>query len=134
MMQMTMMTPPSFNNELHYLNKEDRLLRWILVKHRDVKFGRDFLNEDDGDTRMLRSSMYDVDSEEDEEDSDDHEEELALINSYAGSYKILKKGNHLLEFFVVCFCVMHLYHTNVALDICKVEGTLTPFGVSTRYI
>ncbi|KAF5788192.1 putative ribosomal protein S6 [Helianthus annuus] len=75
MMQMTMMTPPSFNNELHYLNKEDRLLRWILVKHRDVKFGRDFLNEDDGDTRMLRSSMYDVDSEEDEEDSDDHEEE-----------------------------------------------------------
>ncbi|CAH9086012.1 unnamed protein product [Cuscuta europaea] len=34
MMQMTMMTPPNFNNELHYLNKEDRLLRWLLVKNR----------------------------------------------------------------------------------------------------
>ncbi|CAI9260138.1 unnamed protein product [Lactuca saligna] len=39
LMQMTMMTPPSFNSELHYLNKEDRLLRWLLVKHRDIKFG-----------------------------------------------------------------------------------------------
>ncbi|KAL0358325.1 UNVERIFIED_CONTAM: hypothetical protein Sangu_0681900 [Sesamum angustifolium] len=31
LMQMTMMTPPSFNSELYYLNKEDRLLRWLLV-------------------------------------------------------------------------------------------------------
>ncbi|GFP88359.1 protein scai [Phtheirospermum japonicum] len=46
-MQMTMMTPPSFNTELHYLNKEDRLLRWLLVKHRDVKFGVNVLGEDD---------------------------------------------------------------------------------------
>lgn len=76
LMQMTMMTPPNFNSELHYLNKEDRLLRWLLVKHRDVKFGGDFLNEDDGssDLRMIRSSIYDVDSEEDEDDDDDDEE------------------------------------------------------------
>ncbi|GJU42419.1 hypothetical protein Tco_1269393 [Tanacetum coccineum] len=73
LMQMTMMTPPNFNSELHYLNKEDRLLRWLLVKHRDVKFGGDFLNEDDGssDLRMIRSSIYDVDSEEDEDDDDE---------------------------------------------------------------
>ncbi|KAJ9557797.1 hypothetical protein OSB04_012411 [Centaurea solstitialis] len=75
MMQMTMMTPPSFNSELHYLNKEDRLLRWLLVKHRDIKFGGDFLTEDDGrsDLRMMRSSIYDVDSDDDEDD--DHEDD-----------------------------------------------------------
>ncbi|KAI7728542.1 hypothetical protein M8C21_001060 [Ambrosia artemisiifolia] len=75
LMQMTMMTPPSFNSELHYLNKEDRLLRWILVKHRDFKFGRDLLNEDDSDMRLIGSSLYDVDSDKDEEDSDEQEEE-----------------------------------------------------------
>ncbi|KAL4589869.1 hypothetical protein LXL04_002780 [Taraxacum kok-saghyz] len=76
MMQMTMMTPPSFNSELHYLNKEDRLLRWLLVKHRDVKFGVDSFHEDDGtsDLKMMRSSIYDVDSEEEDEDDDDVEE------------------------------------------------------------
>lgn len=74
-MQMTMMTPPSFNSELHYLNKEDRLLRWLLVKHRDIKFGGEFLSEDDGrsDLRMMRSSIYDINSED--EDDDDEEEE-----------------------------------------------------------
>ncbi|KAI3814661.1 hypothetical protein L1987_14304 [Smallanthus sonchifolius] len=72
LMQMTMMTPPSFNNELHYLNKEDRLLRWILVKHRDLKSGGELFNEDD-DFSMIRSSMYDVDSEEDEDDDEEEE-------------------------------------------------------------
>lgn len=73
MMQMTMMTPPSFNGELHYLNKEDRLLRWLLVKHRDIKFGREFLIEDDGrsDLRMMRSSIYDVNSEDDDDDEEE---------------------------------------------------------------
>ncbi|KAH6819467.1 hypothetical protein C2S51_003070 [Perilla frutescens var. frutescens] len=37
LMQMTMMTPPSINSELSYLNKEDRLLRWLLIKHRGTK-------------------------------------------------------------------------------------------------
>ncbi|KAJ7979651.1 Ribosomal protein S6 [Quillaja saponaria] len=36
LMQMTMMAAPNINKELHYLNKEDRLLRWLLVKHRNV--------------------------------------------------------------------------------------------------
>nr|XP_043623397.1 uncharacterized protein LOC122595144 [Erigeron canadensis] len=77
LMQMTMMTPPNFNKELHYLNKEDRLLRWILVKHRDVKFGGgESQDEDDGNNglRMIRSSYYDVDSEESEDKDDDQEE------------------------------------------------------------
>lgn len=76
-MQMTMMTPPSFNSELHYLNKEDRLLRWLLVKHRDIKFGGDSFHEDDGasDLKMMRNSIYDVDSEEEDEDDDDDVEE-----------------------------------------------------------
>ncbi|XP_047332960.1 uncharacterized protein LOC124936501 [Impatiens glandulifera] len=73
LMQMTMMTPPSFNKELHYLNKEDRLLRWLLVKHRDVKFGLDYLveDEDQGELSRLRSSHED---DMDDEDEDDHEE------------------------------------------------------------
>ncbi|KAL7602459.1 uncharacterized protein LOC111886610 [Lactuca sativa] len=77
LMQMTMMTPPSFNSELHYLNKEDRLLRWLLVKHRDIKFGGEFFNEDDGrsDLKMMRSSIYDVGSEEEDDDDDDDVEE-----------------------------------------------------------
>ncbi|OMO57302.1 Ribosomal protein S6 [Corchorus olitorius] len=48
LMQMTMMATPNINKELHYLNKEDRLLRWLLVKHRDTKYGMDFISEDDG--------------------------------------------------------------------------------------
>ncbi|XP_075089911.1 uncharacterized protein LOC107784980 [Nicotiana tabacum] len=67
--QTTMMTPPSFNKELHYLNKEDRLLRWLLVKHRDIKFGLDFLGEDDAKTELsrFRRNIY----ESEEEDGDD---------------------------------------------------------------
>ncbi|KAL8207755.1 hypothetical protein R6Q57_007167 [Mikania cordata] len=77
LMQMTMMTPPSFNSELHYLNKEDRLLRWILVKHRDVKFGGELFEEDDGfgDLRKIGGSIFDVDSEDEDNDDDDDDEE-----------------------------------------------------------
>ncbi|XP_052200128.1 uncharacterized protein LOC127806708 [Diospyros lotus] len=80
LMQMTMMTPPSFNNELHYLNKEDRLLRWLLVKHRNIKYGLDFLNEDDekGDLMKFNSSFYediDADEDEDEDDEDDNNDD-----------------------------------------------------------
>ncbi|XP_055811362.1 uncharacterized protein LOC129881060 [Solanum dulcamara] len=78
LIQMTVMTPPSLNNELHYLNKEDRLLRWLLVKHRDIKFGFDFLGEDDDGTSELskiRSNVYEDEEEEDDDDDDEDYEE-----------------------------------------------------------
>ncbi|KAK6155054.1 hypothetical protein DH2020_009302 [Rehmannia glutinosa] len=75
LMQMTMMTPPSFNSELSYLNKEDRLLRWLLVKHRDVKFGMEFFGKDDAENelRSFRSNLFDDDSIEEDEDDDEYE-------------------------------------------------------------
>ncbi|XP_027070021.1 serine/threonine-protein phosphatase 4 regulatory subunit 2 [Coffea eugenioides] len=75
LMQMTMMTPPSFNEELHYLNKEDRLLRWLLVKHRDMKYGLDFLGEGDpkADLRRYGSSL--LDNEDDKDDSEDEDDD-----------------------------------------------------------
>ncbi|XP_016481543.1 small ribosomal subunit protein bS6m isoform X1 [Nicotiana tabacum] len=74
LMQMTLMTPPSFNKELHYLNKEDRLLRWLLVKHRDIKFGLDFLGEDDAKTELSKfgSNIYESEEEEEEDDDDEY--------------------------------------------------------------
>ncbi|KAF5749554.1 hypothetical protein HS088_TW04G01523 [Tripterygium wilfordii] len=76
LMQMTMMATPNLNKELHYLNKEDRLLRWLLVKHRDVKFGLEFLSKEDAKNELNqfpRSSMFD-DEDVDEDDSDDDDE------------------------------------------------------------
>lgn len=72
-MQMTMMTPPSFNNELHYLNKEDRLLRWLLVKHREIKYGLDFLSEETDFRRFGDSLFNDEDNDEDDSEDDDYE-------------------------------------------------------------
>lgn len=80
-MQMTMMATPNINKELHYLNKEDRLLRWLLVKHRDTQFGLDFLGADDVKKELSmfpRSSIYDdedVDEDDDEEEDEDEDEE-----------------------------------------------------------
>lgn len=73
LMQMMMMTPPSFNSELYYLNKEDRLLRWLLVKHRDMKFGMEFFGEDDAksELRSFRSNLYDDENIEEDDDDDD---------------------------------------------------------------
>jgi small subunit ribosomal protein S6 len=76
-MQMTMMATPNINKELHYLNKEDRLLRWLLVKHRDTKYGLDFVSEDDGKgelSKLTRSSLFDEDLDEDDEDDEDEYE------------------------------------------------------------
>lgn len=72
LLQMTMMTPPSFNSELHYLNKEDRLLRWLLVKHRDAKLGVDFFDEidPDGEFESFRTGLV-MEAETDEESSDE---------------------------------------------------------------
>ncbi|XP_010268480.1 PREDICTED: uncharacterized protein LOC104605419 [Nelumbo nucifera] len=81
LMQMTMMVTPNFNKELHYLNKEDRLLRWLLVKHRDVKFGLDLMSEDDGKGELgmfSRSSLFgdeDIDKDDDDEEYEVEEED-----------------------------------------------------------
>ncbi|XP_022744321.1 uncharacterized protein LOC111295194 [Durio zibethinus] len=79
LMQMTMMATPNINKELQYLNKEDRLLRWLLVKHRDTKYGLEFLNEDDGELelgKLARGNIYDdEDIDEDEDDNDDEYDE-----------------------------------------------------------
>ncbi|KAL4280355.1 hypothetical protein GQ457_03G028740 [Hibiscus cannabinus] len=76
LMQMTMMATPNINKELQYLNKEDRLLRWLLVKHRDTKYGLEFVNEDDEElelSKLCRGSILN-DEEIDEEDDDDNDE------------------------------------------------------------
>ncbi|KAL6504673.1 hypothetical protein OROHE_023431 [Orobanche hederae] len=72
--QLTMMAPPSFNSELYYLNKEDRLLRWLLVKHRDIKLGSSLFDEDDAERelRSFRNNLYE--DESDEEDGDSHDD------------------------------------------------------------
>ncbi|VVA98141.1 unnamed protein product [Arabis nemorensis] len=65
-----MMATPNLNKELHYLNKEDKLLRWLLVKHRDIKIGQgssDLLNDESN--RVTSRSLYD-ESSTDEEDND----------------------------------------------------------------
>ncbi|KAH8481780.1 hypothetical protein POPTR_018G113200v4 [Populus trichocarpa] len=79
LMQITMMATPNINKELHYLNKEDRLLRWLLVKHRDIKFGLEFMDEDDEDgefdfSEFPRDSIFDNDNSDDYEDSS-HDED-----------------------------------------------------------
>ncbi|KAG6390192.1 hypothetical protein SASPL_151674 [Salvia splendens] len=75
--QMTMMTPPSINSELYYLNKEDRLLRWLLIKHRGFKFRGSSMGEVDitSELRDLKSVLNDGNMVEEEEDDDDDNEQ-----------------------------------------------------------
>ncbi|XP_020096863.1 uncharacterized protein LOC109716008 isoform X2 [Ananas comosus] len=72
--QMTFMVPPNFNKELQYLNKEDRLLRWLIVKHRNAVYGLEFINEDDGkdELSLFRTSgLYSKEDDDDDDDEDD---------------------------------------------------------------
>ncbi|XP_057453806.1 uncharacterized protein LOC130745522 [Lotus japonicus] len=80
LMQLSMMATPDINKELHYLNKEDRLLRWLLVKQRNTKFGLDFLGEEGAiELSELSQSrkLYDYENaDEDDDDGDDDEYEV----------------------------------------------------------
>ncbi|KAK3227778.1 hypothetical protein Dsin_007640 [Dipteronia sinensis] len=76
LMQMTMMATPNINKELHYLNKEDRLLRWLLVKHRDIKYGMEFLTEEDGKTELSSLSGSSINDEWDKEDDSDDDRDI----------------------------------------------------------
>jgi small subunit ribosomal protein S6 len=82
-MQMTLMVPPSFPQELHYLNKEGRLLRWLVVKQRNTVYGLGFINDHDGrdeldlfnsSSSLRRHSIQDEDNDDDD-DVDDYEDE-----------------------------------------------------------
>ncbi|WVZ72826.1 hypothetical protein U9M48_021228 [Paspalum notatum var. saurae] len=75
LMQMTMMVPPSFPQELHYLNKEDRLLRWLVVKHREAVYGLEFINEDDGKYELGVFSHGDKEDDHDIELGSDADDE-----------------------------------------------------------
>lgn len=77
-MQLTMMATPNINKELHYLNKEDKLLRWLLVKHRDVKYGVEFLSEEGAKDELSKFSPISLYDDEDLDEEDDDEEEYEI--------------------------------------------------------
>ncbi|KAG2306177.1 hypothetical protein Bca4012_085024 [Brassica carinata] len=69
LMQITMMATPNMNKELHYLNKEDKLLRWLLVKHRDIKIGSSEMEDRQGESNRATSrSIFDESSTDEEDD------------------------------------------------------------------
>nr|AFK36652.1 unknown [Lotus japonicus] len=78
MMQLSMMATPQINKELHYLNKEDRLLRWLLVKHRNTSFGLDFLAEEGGQELSKFSEMRTLDGGDEDDDDDDGDDEYEV--------------------------------------------------------
>ncbi|CAI8584054.1 unnamed protein product [Vicia faba] len=75
LMQVSMMATPEINKELHYLNKEDKLLRWLLVKQRDTKFGLEFMGDEDR-LEPSRFSQINKPDDDDEEDEDNEEYEV----------------------------------------------------------
>ncbi|QCD88121.1 small subunit ribosomal protein S6 [Vigna unguiculata] len=66
---MSMMATLGINKELHYLNKEDLLLRWLLVEQRNTKSGLDVL-ENEGRWELSKFSQISKDDEEDEDDEE----------------------------------------------------------------
>ncbi|XP_030529430.1 uncharacterized protein LOC115740152 [Rhodamnia argentea] len=81
MMQLTMMATPMMNKELHYLNREDRLLRWLLVKHRDTKFGLELLTEEEEKHELSKfphSSIFDGENADKDVDDDDDDDEYEV--------------------------------------------------------
>lgn len=68
-MQITMMATPNMNKELHYLNKEDKLLRWLLVKHRGIEIGSTEREEDESN-RLTNSTTFDESSSDEDRDGD----------------------------------------------------------------
>ncbi|KAL1356590.1 hypothetical protein HN51_008589 [Arachis hypogaea] len=74
LMQLSMMATPEINKELHYLNKEDRLLRWLLVKQRDFRFGNEFFSEQGALELSNLSQIRRPDDDEDDDDDDDEDE------------------------------------------------------------
>ena len=75
-MQLGMMATPEINKELHYLNKEDRLLRWLLVKQRDFNFGHELLGEQGRIELSNLSQSRRLDDEDEDEDEEDEEYEV----------------------------------------------------------
>lgn len=76
---MTMMATPNINKELHYLNKEDRLLRWLLVEHRDSVNWLDSKDSQGSKRQLKRSTLLgnynDADMDDDDDDDDEYEPE-----------------------------------------------------------
>ncbi|KAL1221574.1 hypothetical protein V5N11_026192 [Cardamine amara subsp. amara] len=69
LMQITMMATPNMNKELHYLNKEDKLLRWLLVKHRDIKIGQSEREDHYSEPRFISGSVDDGSSTDEDDDN-----------------------------------------------------------------
>jgi small subunit ribosomal protein S6 len=75
-MQVSMMATPEINKELHYLNKEDKLLRWLLVKQRNTKFGLEFMGDEGRFEPNRFSAINKLDDEDNETDGDDDDYEV----------------------------------------------------------
>ncbi|KAK2397931.1 Translation elongation factor EF1B/ribosomal protein S6 family protein [Trifolium repens] len=76
LMQVSMMATPEINKELHYLNKEDKLLRWLLVKQRNTKFGLEFMGDEGRFQPNRFSAINRPDDEDSDTDGDDDEYEV----------------------------------------------------------
>ncbi|MCH83981.1 ribosomal protein S6 family protein [Trifolium medium] len=76
LMQVSMMATPEINKELHYLNKEDKLLRWLLVKQRNTKFGLEFMGEEGRFELNRFSAINKPDDEDDDTDGNDDDYEV----------------------------------------------------------
>ncbi|KAG9439313.1 hypothetical protein H6P81_019478 [Aristolochia fimbriata] len=79
LLQMIMMVMPNFNKEFQYLNKEARLLRWLLVKYRGTPYLYDFgdrwgMDFNDPSRGSWRFGERDVDSDVDANEDEDDEE------------------------------------------------------------